>query len=62
MIDAWVRNAEFMYPEMPWKAISAEAKLCIQHFLVVKHDDREPNQTNPYQTRSSHSWSGAGIN
>ncbi len=42
------RNAEFMYPEMPWKTISVEAKQCIQHFLVVKHDDRahtKPNTT-----------------
>jgi hypothetical protein len=47
-----------MYPEMPWKAISQEAKLCIQHFLVVKHDDRAHTKPN-YDARyvlSSISW------
>ena len=34
------RNAEFMYPEKPWKTISPAAVSCIQHFLVVKHDAR----------------------
>ena len=34
------RNAEFMYPEKPWKTISVSAISCIQHFLVVKHDQR----------------------
>ena len=29
-----------MYPDKPWKNISKEAILCIQHFLVVQHDAR----------------------
>jgi len=29
-----------MYPDNPWKNISKEAILCIQHFLVVQHDER----------------------
>jgi len=39
-IEDQIRNAEFMYPEKPWKKISSAAINCIQHFLVVKHDDR----------------------
>ncbi|XP_023333340.1 serine/threonine-protein kinase D3 isoform X2 [Eurytemora carolleeae] len=39
-IEDQIRNAEFMYPEKPWKTISPAAVSCIQHFLVVKHDAR----------------------
>jgi len=39
-IEDQIRNAEFMYPEKPWKTISSTAISCIQHFLVVKHDKR----------------------
>ena len=36
-----IRNAEFMYPENPWKTISKVAVQCIQNLLVVKHDARK---------------------
>eukprot|EP00092_Neocalanus_flemingeri_P070643 GFUD01086732.1.p1 GENE.GFUD01086732.1~~GFUD01086732.1.p1 ORF type:complete len:381 (-),score=77.64 GFUD01086732.1:997-2046(-) len=39
-IEDQIRNAQFMYPEKPWKSISKEAIGCIQHFLVVQHDAR----------------------
>ena len=39
-IEDQIRNAQFMYPEKPWKSISKEAIACIQHFLVVQHDHR----------------------
>ena len=39
-IEDQIRNAQFMYPERPWKTISKEAVSCIQHFLVVQHDAR----------------------
>ena len=39
-IEDQIRNAQFMYPEKPWKNISKEAISCIQHFLVVQHDAR----------------------
>ena len=39
-IEDQIRNAQFMYPDKPWKTISKEAISCIQHFLVVQHDAR----------------------
>ena len=39
-IEDQIRNAQFMYPDKPWKSISKEAIECIQHFLVVQHDAR----------------------
>ena len=39
-IEDQIRNAHFMYPDRPWKAISKEAVNCIQNLLVVHHESR----------------------
>ena len=39
-IEDQIRNAQFMYPEKPWRSISREAVSCIQRCLVVSHETR----------------------
>ena len=39
-IEDQIRNAQFMYPEKPWKEISRSAIGCIQKLLVVQHEAR----------------------
>ena len=39
-LEDQIKNAQFMYPENPWKEISNDAINCIKHCLVVKHDQR----------------------
>lgn len=39
-IEDQIRNAQFMYPEKPWRSISREAVTCIQRCLVVSHETR----------------------
>ena len=39
-LEDQIKNAQFMYPENPWKEISHDAINCIKHCLVVKHDQR----------------------
>jgi len=39
-IEDQIRNAQFMYPDRPWKSISRDAKTCIQRCLVVQHEAR----------------------
>ena len=39
-IEDQIRNAQFMYPEKPWKEISRSAIGCIQKLLVVHHEAR----------------------
>ena len=39
-IEDQIRNAQFMYPEKPWKGISSSAIGCIQKLLVVHHEAR----------------------
>lgn len=39
-LEDQIKNAQFMYPENPWKEISTDAINCIKHCLVVKHDQR----------------------
>ena len=37
-IEDQIKNAQFMYPSRPWRAISKEAINCIQNLLVVEHE------------------------
>ena len=39
-IEDQIKNAQFMYPTRPWKAISKAAVHCIQNLLVVQHEAR----------------------
>ena len=39
-IEDQIRNAQFMYPEKPWRSISRDATTCIQRCLVVSHEAR----------------------
>ena len=39
-IEDQIKNAQFMYPNRPWRAISKEAINCIQNLLVVEHEAR----------------------
>jgi len=39
-IEDQIRNAQFMYPDKPWKQISRDAVACIQKCLVVQHEAR----------------------
>ena len=39
-IEDQIKNAQFMYPNRPWKSISKEAVNCIQNLLVVEHEAR----------------------
>ena len=39
-IEDQIRNAQFMYPDTPWRSISRAAVSCIQRCLVVSHETR----------------------